>query len=145
MSGYIRYQYLRSVSGDPHTCIAMRVVNGYIEFASATHDILHRSELKEKMALIRELGGIVPASMSKEYRSTNEYRKDFARTIAVGRLYTAPWQVVIPDGTKITCHEVSRLVMSHIANTQSFPKRAQRSAETWLNKYFSRNVSAKTA
>ncbi len=104
-----RVQYLKDEHGHYVGCIAI---------------VEHPTPPGEHFALI-------------EYRVSvrnpaDQFDKDVARQLALGRLVEAPYTVRVP--TRPNMHEISRALMKDIARDGNAPSRARRAAKLWLRR-----------
>jgi hypothetical protein len=75
----------------------------------------------------------VPGVIGFQYSVLNpldEFRRDVARQIAIGRLVTRPIKINVP--ANISRHEGAIRIMSEITKTVACPSRARRAAQLWL-------------
>lgn len=62
----------------------------------------------------------------------DRFDRKVARQLALGRLVEAPVSVPLPRGKEFTMHDISEVVMRHVANSKA-PGRARKAAKMWLN------------
>jgi len=104
-----RVQYLKDANGHYVGCIAIRE---------------HEAAPGERFALV-------------EYRVSvrnpeDEFDKDVARQLALGRMVEAPYTVRVPAHPNL--HEVSAAIMKDITRDVGVPSRAKRAAKLWLRR-----------
>lgn len=104
-----RVQYLKNENGHYVGCIAI---------------VEHPAPSGEHFALV-------------EYRvsvrnPSDQFDKDVARQLALGRLVEAPYTVRVPSHPNM--HEISRAIMKDIARDHTAPSRARNAAKHWLRK-----------
>lgn len=99
-----RFMFLRNAQGRPVGCLA-------ITLDRKNHRV------KYQMSVLNP---------------TDQFDRKMARHIALGRLMEKPTLVPVPRDHAVTLHEVSTLVMSHVAESAA-PSRAVRAAKQWLS------------
>lgn len=114
----VRYHWLRSGNGAPHTCLVVRVS---VEDKTISYGIARRESpggllwLRKRMQAIRELGGLVPETMVRAERSfSRDFSKRSARVIACRKLNNNPYVIHFADVTTMNAHDITRQVMQSI-------------------------------
>ena len=131
----------------PHTCVAIRLdaESNSIHFAVARRESPGRLiSLKQRVCKIRELGGIPGEALLTELRKSHKnFTKLIARTRACRRLNRSPRVIENVDLAALTVHDLSRLVMTSIANGEEIisedgemadPYYVRAAAEEWLTR-----------
>lgn len=154
----IRYRYLYSdfspksydfgrfdkhvlVQKHPHTCIAVRVMadTKEIHYAIARRESAGKLlALRNRINMIRNLGGIVPEAMTKAVSSyPRNFSKSKAREIACRKLSSNPHIITVTDMDALNAHTITQMVMEGIVADYGFEyspevATAAESAAAWL-------------
>jgi proline racemase len=104
-----RVQYLKDENGHYVGCIA----------------------IKEHAASGGEHYAVVEYRLSVR-NPADQFDKDVARQLALGRMVEAPYTVRVPSHPNM--HEISRALMKDIARDGNAPSRARRAAKLWLRR-----------